>query len=468
MSDIKVSFIGAGSVRYGLKLIGDLAKTKELAGTVVSLMDIDERRLNAVYNLAQRYTDEVGGNLRFEKTTDINRSLEGASFVINTVLARANGHQDGYVQYEIMRDVGQKHGYYRGIDSQEFNMVSDYYTFSSYNQLKLHLDIAKTVERVCPDAWLIETANPLFEITQLILRQTGAKVVGFCHGFRGVYNVFRTLGLNPLDVDWQIAGVNHGIWLTRFLYNGKDAYPLLDKWAEEKLNMWKPKDAWDVKMSPAAIDMYKFYGKLPIGDTVRNGSWKYHYNLETKKKWFGQFGGIDNEIQRPKFYEELRRRREKFIEISDDYHVKLTESWPEEFPREQLSGEQQIPFINALVNGKETRLFLNVQNNGVIQGIPDDVVVEVPVKVDKRGIHPEKIDPDLPMRIKKMYLAPRIMRMEMALEAFTTGDRRVLEEVLIRDPRTKSYEQAKAVIDEILSLPFNREMKEHYSCQEVT
>jgi len=36
-------------------------------------------------------------------------------------------------------------------------------------------------------------------------------------------------------------------------------------------------------MSPAAMDMYKFYGRMPIGDSTRNGSWKYHYNLEAKK-----------------------------------------------------------------------------------------------------------------------------------------------------------------------------------------
>ncbi|MEM3714722.1 MAG: alpha-glucosidase/alpha-galactosidase, partial [Nitrososphaeria archaeon] len=105
---MKVTFVGAGSVRYTLKLVGDLAKTKELSGTVISLMDIDERRLDAIYNLSQRYTSEIGGDLKFEKTTNLEKALDGASFVINTALARGEGHQDGYVQYEMMRDIGQK------------------------------------------------------------------------------------------------------------------------------------------------------------------------------------------------------------------------------------------------------------------------------------------------------------------------------------------------------------------------
>ena len=458
-----ISVIGAGSVRYTLKLIGDLCKTKGLSGSTISFMDIDERRLDAVYELAQRYAMELDGRIIFKETTDINECLDGAEFVINTALARGEGHQDGYVQYEIMRSIGEKYGYYRGIDSQEFNMVSDYYTLSNYNQLKLSLDIARAVERICPDAWLIQTANPVFEITQLLLRQSNAKAVGFCHGFQGIWDVCKTLDISRDKVDWQVAGVNHGIWLTRFLYNGKDAYPILDKWIKEESDKWEPNDPWDLQMSPAAIDMYKFYGKLPIGDTVRNGSWKYNYDIETKKKWFGKFGGIDNEIERPKFYDALRQKREELIEAAKNPAVKLTEMWPEEFPKDEMSGEQQIPFINAMVNNERTRLVLNVLNNGTIPGIPDDIVVEVPVVVDQDGVHPEKIEPDLPKRIKMMYLMPRMVRMEMALEAFITGDRKVLEEVLIRDPRTKSYQQVKSVIDEILSLPFNKAMKAHYT-----
>ncbi|MCX7845140.1 MAG: alpha-glucosidase/alpha-galactosidase, partial [Dictyoglomaceae bacterium] len=116
----------------------------------------------------------------------------------------------------------------------------------------------------------------------------------------------------------------------------------------------------------------------------------------------------------------------------------------------------------AIENNKKTRLILNILNNGIISEIPKDILVEVPVWIDKEGIHPENISPDLTSRIKKFFLIPRIMRMEFALEAFITGDRKVLEEILIRDPRTKSYEQVKGVIEEILNLPFNKEMKEHY------
>ncbi|MCX7845249.1 MAG: alpha-glucosidase/alpha-galactosidase, partial [Dictyoglomaceae bacterium] len=324
MANIKIAFIGAGSVRYTLTLISDLCKIKELQDSFVSLMDIDEERLDAVFRLSKRLNDEFSSSLKIEKTNKLQEALEGANYVINTALARAEGHEDGYVQYEIMRDVGEKYGYYRGIDSQEFNMVSDYYTIGGFNQLKMSLEIARAVEKYSPKAFILQTANPVFEITQLVLRQTNAKIIGFCHGYGGVFDVIHALGLDPNKVDWQVAGVNHGIWLNRFLYEGKNAYPLLDKWIEEKSLEWEPRNPWDVQLSPASIDMYKFYGMLPIGDTPRNGSWKYHYSLETKRKWYGKFGGIDNEVERPKFYETLRALKRSLIELSKNDEIKLS------------------------------------------------------------------------------------------------------------------------------------------------
>jgi len=57
---------------------------------------------------------------------------------------------------------------------------------------------------------------------------------------------------------------------------------------------------------------------------------------------------------------------------------------------------------------------------------------------------------------------PRMLRMEWALEAFLTGDRNVLTDMLLNDPRTRNSEQAEAVIEDILALPFNKVMAEHY------
>jgi alpha-galactosidase/6-phospho-beta-glucosidase family protein len=464
---LKISIIGAGSVRFPLQLIGDIAQNKGLSGSKLCLMDVNETRLNATYILANKYCLELNSNLKIEKTMSLDEAIEAADFIINTAYPYPEDLEDGYQRWEIITEIGEKHGYYRGIDSQEFNMVSTYsYLICSYPDIKLALDIANKMKELAPKAWLMQTANPVFEITQIVKDKTQINIVGFCHGSSGVNEIFRELNLDVNQVEWQVAGVNHGIWLNKFDYNGQNAYELLDKWVKDKSHTWEPQDPWDVQLSPAAIDMYKFYGMMPIGDTVRNGSWKYNYDLVTKKRWYGKFGGIDNEVERPKFHQSLRSARRRMIELSKtiekDPSIKLTEVWPEVFKKGEMSGEQHIPFINALINDKQTRLILNVENKDIIKGIPKDIVVEVPVIVDKQGLHPQTLNPNLNSRIAEYFLVPKIMRMKMALEAYITGDLMILEEFLVRDPRTKSHKQIKDVLDEIMNLSFNQEIKDHF------
>ncbi len=452
---LKISIIGAGSAVFSMKFIGDLCRIKRLSGSLVSLMDINQERVNAVYTLAKRYTKELGGDLKFEKTTDIKESIKGADFVVNSALIGGHEHQ------EIIREVGEKHGYYRGIDTQEFNMVSDYYTFTNYNQLKFFLDVAHLIEELAPDAWLIQTANPVFEGTTLLSRYSKIKVAGFCHGHNEFNEILNVLGLEKEKVRWDVAGFNHNIWLTRFEYEGKDAYPLLDEWIKEHGPKKEQKNPFDLQLSAGAIDMYRFYGKMPIGDTVRNGSWRYHYNLNIKKKWFGEkWGGPDSELGWKWYNEDLKRRVDRVFELAKDPNSSLIS----EFPPDKLSGEQHILFIDAIANNIKYRLVLNIPNKGeIIKGIPENVVVEVPVMVDGSGIHPELTGYEFDPHIFNMYLIPRMMRMEWAIEAFMTGNKDILEEVLVRDIRTRSLKQAKEVINEILDLPFNKEMKVHYS-----
>lgn len=48
MPAVKIGIIGAGSAVFSLRLVSDLCKTPGLSGSTVTLMDIDEERLDAV------------------------------------------------------------------------------------------------------------------------------------------------------------------------------------------------------------------------------------------------------------------------------------------------------------------------------------------------------------------------------------------------------------------------------------
>jgi len=295
MPGVKIGVIGAGSIAWASTLVRDLCLTKSLWNSTVSLMDKDNERLDLIYGSAKRYASEVKAELKFEKTTNRAEAVKDADFVINT--AMAGGHQ----YYERMRALSEKHGYYRGINSVEWNMISDYHTIWGYYQFRLMMDVARDIEESSPDAWLLLLANPVFDGTTLVSRESKAKVIGLCHGHLGYHEMTEVLGLESKDVEVVSAGFNHVIWMTKFQHKGEDAHPILDEWIEEKARKYwrtwyqKQTNPFDLQMSPAAIDMYRTYGSVPVGDSVRGGTWKYHWNLEVKKKWFGPTGGPDSE-----------------------------------------------------------------------------------------------------------------------------------------------------------------------------
>ena len=454
MTDAKIAIVGAGSGIFSLTLVRDLAVTKGLSGCTLCLMDVDEARLGAVSAFATKYMQATGSKIKVERTTKREEAMRGADFVVNTALA--GGHQE----QELMRGVGEKHGYYRGLDAVDFNMVSDYYTIQGYKQLRLMVDIAKDAKDIAPEAWFLEVANPILEGCTLIHRLVGKKrLLGFCDGPTDVLELIQALGLGVDDTEFQMAGLNHTIFLTSLLSGGKDAYPLIDGWVRDKgPKVWEAFDSeMDFEMCRAAADMYRVYGLYPIGDTVRSGGWKYHYDLETKKYWYGKNGGFDSELGWGSYLKRVEGRTNLVLALAR----KTPDEILAEFPPE-LSLDPIVPFIDAVATGNKKRLVINIPNDGVIDGLRNDLVVEVPCTVDGAGFHPERPGA-LPKGLMNSAIYPRTLRMEWVLEAFASGSKDALLDVILRDRRTTSERQAVDALDAVLSLPFNESMKKHYS-----
>jgi len=449
---IKISVIGAGSATFSLGLIKDLCLTPNLAGSLVHFMDIDGERLDMIRKLAERYSQELGSDLRIESTTDRRVVLQDADFVINTAAVKSHHHQAA------IREIIAKHGYYHTVRE---NVPGSFYNY------RLMLDVVHEMEEICPDAWLIQSGNPVFGGCTLMTRESDLKIVGLCHGHYGVYEIANTIGLeinDMKDLTWQAPGLNHNVWLTHFIYQGQDAYPLIDEWIETKgEEYWATHIAektHDAQMSKGAVHQYKLYGCFPIGDTVRARGWWYHNNLEAKKFWFGEpFGGPDTEIARPFYVKSLDEKIANMKRLANDPTASLVGSLGAEKTK-----EQQVPIIDALVNNVEGEFEVNVPNNGALPGIPDNVVVEVPAIINKKGILPMHVEP-LPTKIMLESIYPEWLQMERDLLAFQTGDRSQLVWNALNSAQTQSYDQAVAMLDEVMNMPGHEEVNEFFQFQ---
>jgi alpha-galactosidase len=444
----KISIIGAGSAVFSLRLIIDLCVTPNLAGSTISFMDIDRDRLDAVHRLCQRYADEVGIQLTLEKTTDRRESLRGADFVVNTALAA------GHDRLRAGWDIARKYGYRMG---GSLHVMHDEAFWINFYQFKLFDSVIQDVLEICPNAWYLQVDNPVLAgITYLGRKYPAAKIVGLCHGFSAVYRIADLLGLEREHLTYQIPGVNHFVWLTHLYYKGENVMPLLDDWLKTSAPAYwetsKPSDY----MGPVAADLYHQYGVFPIGDTCNpgGGSWPYWYHIDeaTEKgwredpaAWYGDYFGW------------LARTVADIKRAGEDTSTPVMQVFPP-----KPSGEIMVPMIEAIACDIPRVLIGNVPNAGdFVPGVPRNFAVEIPTLVSKRGIQGIRTD-GLPAPLRSYILRDRVAPIEVELEAYATGRKDLLLQLILMDPYTRSLDQACGLLDDILALPFHEEMRQHY------
>jgi alpha-galactosidase len=448
---IKISIIGAGSSVFSLSLIRDLCTSKQLTDCTVSMMDINEKRLDDAFRLCTRYAAEMGSGIIIGKTTDRIESLSGADFVINTAL---------HVQYDLWKrgwGIAQKLGYRYG---GSLHIMHDEAFWINFYQFRLMESIYQDMQKVCPEAWYLLVANPVLAgITWLKRRYPGSKIVGLCHGYGGIYALADQLGLESEKIRYEVSGVNHMIWLTHFTYQGKDAFPLLDRWIADKSgDYFKNKCGLCSQAGPKAVDLYRRFGVYPIGDTGSPGGgawgWWYHSDEDTERRWKDDPEWWFREI----YFEANERIVERMSKAAGDTSVRVSEA----FPPLKETQEPMVPLIESLAFDIPRVMIVNIQNDGeYVPGLPCDFEVEIPALISGCGIQGIRCKP-LPKPVIAHIMRDRIAPVEVELTAYAQGDYDMLLSLMLMDPWTKSEEQARLLLETILNQPELVEMKEYY------
>jgi alpha-galactosidase len=448
MNEVKISIIGAGSAVFSLNLVRDIILTPNLNGSTISLMDINEERLNAVYLLGKRYINEANAKFKFEKTTNRRESLKDADFVINTALVA--GHDRLKKGWEIAKKYGYRFG-------GSFHVMHDEAFWINFYQFKLFDSILNDVLEVSPNAWYVQLANPVLAgITYLSRKYKKVKIVGLCHGFTGVYHLADVLGLKKEEISFQIPGVNHFIWLTHFYYRGENAFPIIDDWIRKEATTYWKKCYPSCDLGPKAIDLHQKFGAFPIGDTCTPGGgswpWWYHINKENEKRW-----NEDPKAWWESYFAYGKRRVEELINLSKDTSASVSNRFPLE-----KSNEIIVPLIESIVCDIPRVLQVNIQNsNNFVPGIPSNFEVEIPALVSKKGIQGIETE-GLPKPLTMYAIRDRVAPVEVELEAYESKNKELLVELLMMDPWTKSRELAVNFLEDILSLPYHEDMRKHY------
>ena len=448
MKDPKISVIGAGG-SFVIGLIHDICLTPSLHGATISFMDADQDRLDTSYRLCTRYAEERGVKLKIGMTRDRRESMRDADFVIT--IALIDGSRRLLEGWAIARKLGYQWG-------GSYHILYDEPFWLNYYQLRLFESIVKDMIEVCPRALHLLVSNPVLAATTYLNRTyPQLQTVGLCHGFSGVNQIARILGLDQKSLSYEIPGVNHFVWLTHVTHKGEDVFPLVDRWTREQSARYWETHGPD-QLSPKRVDLYRRLGVIPIGDTANwtgaSWPWWYHSDPEVERSW-----KEDSEKPWFRYAEGVRDRPARHRRIVDDPEANIAREF---HFGDEPTGEPMVPIVESVSYDVPRVVIVNILNSDeYVSGIPRDFEVEIPALVSARGVQGIKTK-GLPRPVIAHILRDRVAPVEIELEAYRTGSRDLLTELVLMDKWTKSLEHAGRLIDEIFALPYHQELREHY------
>ena len=420
---VKITLIGAGSVVFAKNLVCDILQYAALEDCTLSLMDIDAGRLAVSEKLVRRIVAQLGVKARVEATTDLRKACTGARFVITTI--QVGGYKPSTV---VDFEIPAKYGVRQTIaDTLGVGGV-----FRALRSIPKLVEVARMVQEVgAADPVLLNYTNPMAMNMWAIDRLTGISSVGLCHSVQGTSRqIAGYCGLDPADISFLVAGINHMAFFLKFEYKGKDAYPYLFQALED----------------PAvyACDRVRFEMMRRLGYFVTESS---EHQSEYVPYFIHHGEKVIREFAVP--INEYIRRCEAMSGRWDDVEKQLLdESKPVHIGK---SVEYGSTIIHSIVSGQPSVIYGNVPNRGLITNVTQGASVEVPCLVDKQGIQPTHIGA-LPPQLAAI-IHTNLNVQELTVEAAITGQREYIYQAVMHDPHTATVltlDQIWAMCDEMI------------------
>ncbi len=353
---------------------------------------------------------EGGGKAKIEAHLDRRKALKDTDYVIVTLEV---GGLDVY-----LNDIGIPDKY--GIHQNVGDTVGPGGVFRSLRTIPVMVDICKDMEELCPNAYLLNYANPMAINCWAMNKVSKIKKVGLCHSVQGTSRQLASYMQIPYEeLSYWVAGINHMAWFLELKWKDEDAYPLLRKVTEDK-------DLWD-----RVIGEYK---KFSMKDIVRFKIMEH----------FGYF--VTESPYHFSEYVPYFRKNEKQIEESGvsyrwwlDYKKKPDVEYQMTGVKEtkiEKSDQYAPQIIYSLHTGKPCRVNANVENKGLISNLPEGSCVEVPCLIDKAGIHPCYIG-ELPTQCAALNRT-NINVQELTVKAALEKDKGAVMHAVMLDPLTSS------------------------------
>jgi alpha-galactosidase len=411
---VKIAFIGAGSLGFTRDLVRDVLTFPLLQDATLSLMDIDPERLEFARRSVQRIIDMGKYPARVSATLDRVEALRDADIVLVTILS---GSTEVW-RYDI--EIPKQYG----VDINVGDTRGPAGIFRALRTIPVMLDIAKDIERYCPNAVLLNYTNPMAMLCRALQRKSFIRLTGLCHSVQGTALMLSYwIGAPHKEITYTCAGLNHMAWYLKYEWNGKDAYPLIRKAITERPQIYNH----EIVRNEMFLHL-DYYVTESSGHNSEYNAWFRKRPDLIEKYCLNGTGWNPGE-----YAYILKEYQEKENTWKDEARLWFADQTPIELER----GEEYAAYIiNALMGGEPFTFNGNVPNTGLVTNLPEGACVEVPVWVSRKGFEPVHVGALPPQCAALTNLTAQIE--EMAVEGALTGDPRLVFQAICYDPLTSA------------------------------
>ncbi len=406
----KVAMIGAGSIVFCRTLLNDMFSTPALQGATYALMSPTETKLRRTEAFAQRMVEENGLDADVWATTDRREAIKDADYVV--CMVQVGGVEAFKYDYEIPLKYG--------VDQCIGDSLGPGGVLRGLRSIPVLADIVKDMEEVAkPGAVLLNYTNPMGACCHALGKISPVPFIGLCHGVQTTLDLISGyVDVPKPEIDFLCAGINHMAWFLKLEHEGRDLYPLF------KANCEKPEYYVNEKVRIEVMRHFGYFMTESTGHLSEYIPW-FRSSERALEAYCDQpaFGGESGA-----YYTWSAAVAEKYAQVDV-----LEFDSPVLEPR---SAEFCSYILEARETGVPFRLQGNVRNDDYITNLPPGCCVEVPVYVDREGLHPLRVG-DLPVGCAALNQS-NVTVQTLAVEAGLAGDPELVMQAIAMDPLTSA------------------------------
>ena len=420
---LKIATIGGGSSYTPELMEGFIKRYEELPIKEIWLVDVEAGRekQEIVGAMAQRMWDASPYDVKVYTTLNREEALKDADFV--TTQFRV-GQLNARIKDERIP-------FSYGLLGQETNGAGG--MFKAFRTIPVILDVVEDMKRLCPNAWLINFANPSGMVTEAVLRYgKWDRVIGLCNvPVMAKMTEAIMLDRPAEDLIYKFAGVNHFHWHKVADKAGNDVTPLvIDKLYQEDNGL--PKNIHGVPFYREQLDQMNM---IPCGYH------QYYYRAEEMLAH-----GLEDYATVGTRAEQVKALEAELFELYKDPALNYKPKQLEERGGAYYS-DAACETIASIYANKNTEIVVSTRNDGAVPDLPADCAVEVTAYLGAQGARNVAFGP-LPTAERGWLQVMKAMEL-LTIEAAVTGIYALALQAFTINPLIPSGATAKRVMDEL-------------------